>query len=367
MKYSNPLPRRLSLASLSSSQRGVALVTVLMVFAIGAILVSQMVLQRSVDVQRVANIVGRTQAQFYARAGEDLAILGLRQADELNDGDRNFLNHDSLEEDWAGQLPPYELDGFGQMAIRIIDLNRFYNINNMLEPDGEINTNELQRFKHLLVELNLSEDLGDNVADWLDENDSQLGYNSESDFYLNGELSYRAANRAIFDVRELLQIDGFDKEVLEVLAPHIIALPIRDILALNVNTATRYALTTLEEDVVNRPRNRDTIGLQGADSIIDERPYEDDSDFINNSGVTDPVSESEYQPSGGQNQTPPARGRTTFSRSSEYFEINVRANYAGHVAYLTTIVKQEGVGANARYIVLSRDETDNSARFVQQF
>ena len=338
-----------------------------MVFAIGAILVSQMVLQRSVDVQRVANIVGRTQAQFYARAGEDLAILGLRQADELDDKDPNFLNHDALDEDWAVQLPSYELDGFGQIAIRIIDLNRFYNINNMLEPDGEININELQRFKHILIELDLSEELGDNVADWLDEDDSQRGYNSESDFYLNNDLSYRAANRAMFDIRELLQIDGFDKEVLEVLAPHIVALPIRDILPLNVNTATRYALTTLEEEVINRSRNRDTIGIEGADSIIDERPYEDHSDFINNSGISDPVIASDYQPSGGQGQTPPNRGRTTFARSSEYFEINVRANYAGHVAYLTTVVKQEGVGANARYIVLSRDETDNSARFVQQF
>ena len=355
-------------------QHGVALITVLMVFAIGSILISKVVLQRSVDAQRVSAAIARAQASYYARVGEDLAILGLREEDTL-DADGSKPNNDTLDEAWTAAPISFDVDGFSQIAIQMIDLERFYNLNNLREPDGRINAEELLRFKGMLEELDLSEELADNLADWLDRDDRVAGYSSESASYLTKPLSYRAANTYIFDKKELLLIEGFTPEVYAVLAPHVVALPILDVLPINVNTATEYALATLR----HKPglSNERSIGMPVISGILDERPYDDTADFRARSGLQNPVTLSPapsvlnpgnpVKKDADDESSPNATQRTLrnhYSVWSRYFQINVRANYGGEVAYLTTVVKQEGNGSTAEFIVLSRDEGDNSGRFL---
>ena len=367
-------------------QSGVALITVLMVFAVGSILISKVVLQRSVDAQRVSAAIARAQASYYARVGEDLAILGLREED-TEDAKRTTPN-DTLEEPWTSAPISFDVDSFSQIAIQIIDLERFYNLNNLREPDGRINDIELERFKGMLDELNLSEDLADNLADWLDRDDKVEGYNSESDSYLNRPLSYRAANTYMFDKKELLLVEGFTPEVYALIEPHVVALPIVEILPINVNTATPYALASLMHTPVSG--NDVSIGSPRVNGILDERPYDDVADFNARSGLQNPVNIStapstlsgtstintQSGSSGGSSSSSSGSGGSSQSSNtsrtlrghyavwSKYFQINVRANYGGEVAYLTTVVKQEGNGSTSTYMVLSREEGDNSDRFL---
>ena len=56
-------------------QAGVALITVLLVFAIATLLASKIIIGKVLDVQRTTGMVNRTQAYYYALAAEDLAIL----------------------------------------------------------------------------------------------------------------------------------------------------------------------------------------------------------------------------------------------------------------------------------------------------
>lgn len=345
-------------------QTGVALITVLMVFSIAAILVSKLLLQRSIDAQRVSQMVSRTQANYYARLGEDLAILGLRVEDTI-DADGANPNVDTLEEEWTAAPYTFDIDGFSQIAIRIVDLNRFYNLNNMLEPDGSINPDELVRYENLLFELGLDEALAGALADWLDEDDNEdHGFGTESDTYMANELSYRAANRHLYDARELSMIEGYTPEVLEVLFPHVTALEISNILPVNVNTASTPVLATLLESNVAGGAKK-VIGLSGAQRIADDRPFEDQAEL--NNVISKLVASTPAPQPAGANNPPNSRTRTNLNFQGTYFEINVRANYGGATAYLTTVVKQEGVGENAKYTVLKREESDNSARFVQQF
>ncbi len=342
-----------------SKQRGLALITVLMVFAIAAILVSKLALQRSIDVQRVGAMVNRSQAQYYARLGEDLAILALREED-TEDKKQGNNDIDTLEEIWTAAPYSYDIDGFSQIAIRIIDLNRFYNLNNLLEPTGVINDDELTRFENLLFELDIEQGLAENLADWLDADDRDRGFATESSGYLANELSYRAANQQLFDARELSMVEGFTPEVLEKLLPHVVALAVPEVVPLNINTASAQALASLEFIDGADPV---AIGISGAQRIIEERPFANMSE-ITRAGINGFKSSSSAPSSAGSSSVTRARGRAAVK--SNYFEINIRANYGGATAFLTSIVKQSGSGSSAKYTLLQRKESDNSARFVAE-
>jgi len=368
MLFSCPsIPPRALYSAARARQRGVALITVLMVFAIASLIAGKVIMSKAVDTQRVTGMVNRTQAYYYALAAESLAMLALRQDDQNDVDDQEMA--DDLEEMWASGAIPFEIDSIGSVVVQIIDLNRFYNINNMVQGDGQVNDQELERFRHLLVELQLDPELADNLKDWLDSDDREAGYLSESSAYLEQTPAYRAANRPMLDISELRLVNGFELEVLQVLLPHITAVATVGVVPLNVNTATDYALTTLQESVVGGQSKGLTISA--AQNIISERPYDDDQDFNARSGtrnlLTSTAVNSATGQVGGASGTNQNYSRYTkrLGVTSLYYEINIRANYAGHMAYLTTVVWQEGIGANAKYVVLSRRETDNSARLAQ--
>ena len=368
MLFSCPSIPPLALYSAARArQRGVALITVLMVFAIASLIAGKVIMSKAVDTQRVTGMVNRTQAYYYALAAESLAMLALRQDDQNDVDDQEMA--DDLEEMWASGAIPFEIDSIGSVVVQIIDLNRFYNINNMVQGNGQVNDQELERFRHLLVELQLDPELADNLKDWLDSDDREAGYLSESSAYLEQTPAYRAANSPRLDISELRLVNGFEPEVLQVLLPHITAVATVGVVPLNVNTATDYALTTLQESVVGGQSKGLTISA--AQNIISERPYDDDQDFNARSGTRNLLTSTAVNSATGQvgGATGTNQNYSRYTKrlgvTSLYYEINIRANYAGHMAYLTTVVWQEGIGANAKYVVLSRRETDNSARLAQ--
>ena len=361
------IPPRPLYSAARARQRGVALITVLMVFAIASLIAGKVIMGKAVDTQRVTGMVNRTQAYYYALAAESLAMLALRQDDQNDVDDQEMA--DDLEEMWASGAIPFEIDSIGSVVVQIIDLNRFYNINNMVQGDGQVNDQELERFRHLLVELQLDPELADNLKDWLDSDDREAGYLSESSAYLEQTPAYRAANSPMLDISELRLVNGFEPEVLQVLLPHITAVATVGVVPLNVNTATDYALTTLQESVVGGQSKGLTISA--AQNIVSERPYDDDQDFNARSGTRNLLTSTAVNSATGQvgGATGTNQNYSRYTKrlgvTSLYYEINIRANYAGHMAYLTTVVWQEGIGANAKYVVLSRRETDNSARLAQ--
>jgi len=330
-------------------QHGVALITVLMVFAIASLIAAKVLTQKALDAQRIAGMINRTQAHYYALAAEELAMLALRQDFEEDSKSGKGLV-DTLEEPWAGAAIPFEIDNIGNVVIKIVDLNRFYNLNNMLQLDGKVNESELERFRNLLVELNIDSDLADNVRDWLDNDHSTDGYDSESDSYERLEVPYLAANRAFSDVSELRMINGFSPEIVDRLLPHITAVNIGGVLPININTATTYALTTMQR---SGGSNKQGLDFTEAQNIVSARIYENSTDFSQRGGGDTLVLSTTTEEGVSMGQ------RTTLT--SDYYEVIIRANYAGSIAYLTSTIKQ----SNSNFVVLSRRETDNSARFAQ--
>ena len=239
-------------------QRGVALVTALLVVAIASTAAVAMVARQQVDIRRTGNLLEGEQAYLYLLGIEDWAARILRD-------DREDNNVDHLNEDWATILPPIEVEG-GQVAGSIEDLQGRFNINNLMES-GRVSAPDLQTFRRLLTALSLDPGLAEPVVDWLDTDiNATVPSGAEDGVYLALDPAYRTANGLMADVSELRLVAGFSdppprdmepacresgqakaKSIYDVIVGCVTALPDRT--AINVNTAPLPVMMSLADNL----------------------------------------------------------------------------------------------------------------------
>jgi general secretion pathway protein K len=249
----------------------VALVTALLVVSLATVAAMAMATRLQVDIRRTGNLLNGEQAYAYAVAAESWAHVILRRDQEESD-------FDSLGENWATALPPIAVEG-GFVNGQIVDLQGRFNINNLVEDDGEptdeelsVNEDELAYFRRLLDVLGLEPALAPALLDWMDADiNTRFPDGAEDDAYLLAELPYRAANRPMVSISELRLVKGFTPEVVAMLEPHVIALP--EETSININTATPAVLQALHQD----------LDGSGVDQLIADRGeegYEDVDTFL---------------------------------------------------------------------------------------
>ena len=228
-----------SAAGLSSKQRGVALITALLVVALATVAAVAMASRQQLDVRRTANLLDGDQAYAYAQAVEGWARMILNRDDTKE--------VDALDDAWAQRLPPISVPG-GQIDGFISDLQGRFNLNNLASADGQISEVDLQYFIRLLRALQINETLALAVVDWVDQDfETRFPDGAEDDYYLGTDLPYRAANHPFQSISELRLVKGVDAEVWNALAPYVSALPERT--SLNINTAAAPLLQALHEDL----------------------------------------------------------------------------------------------------------------------
>jgi general secretion pathway protein K len=227
-------------APVSGKQRGVALVTALLVVSLATIAAVAMATRLQVDVRRTGNLLHGEQAYAYALAAESWAEVILRR-----DADDSKI--DTLGEDWATALPPIAVEG-GVVSGRIEDLQGRFNVNNLVGADGKPSAPDLEYFKRLLALLELEPGLAIALLDWIDADiNATFPDGAEDDIYLLEDPPYRAANRPLVSTSELRLVKGYTPEIVALLEPYITALP--EPTALNVNTATPVVLQALHADL----------------------------------------------------------------------------------------------------------------------
>ncbi len=248
----------------SRGQRGVALVTALLVVSLATMAAVAMATRQHVDVRRTGNLLHGEQAYAYALAAESWALV-------IMDRDTEDTKNDTLEEDWATALPPISVEG-GLVNGVISDLQGRFNVNNLVGEDGKPSVADRDYFKRLLLVLELDPALTNALLDWIDPDiDASYPDGAEDDTYLLNTPPYRAANRPLSSVSELGLIQGFTAEVMAVLQPHVTALPVHT--DINVNTATPEILRALNENLTEAD----------AESLIKDREgdgYEDKAAFL---------------------------------------------------------------------------------------
>lgn len=247
----------------SGSQKGVALITVMLILALATVLAVSMSSRQQLDIHRSANVFNFEQSYQYVLGAETWAKLILKRDFEDN-------KIDSENDDWATVLPPLPIEG-GQMSGQIEDLQARFNINNLV-VDGKPHKLYMERFKRLLRNLELNEDLATVMIDWLDSNVETGFSGAEDNEYLNLTPPYRTANQTMHDLSELLLIKGVDFETYEKLRPFVCVLQSES--EINVNTASAEVLSSIVNDIT----------LDDANELVNERKKEAHKkleDFLN--------------------------------------------------------------------------------------
>jgi general secretion pathway protein K len=167
--------------------------------------------------------------------------------------DSNDSETDHLGEIWASDLPvlPLGAEGDtiqGEIYGQIEDLQGRFNINNLIDQQGEVDQESLEQFTRLLAALGIDVRFAGIAADWIDA-DREAGFpdGAEDAIYTGLVPPYRTANQILSSTSELAALEGMDKATMDVLLPHIVALPGRT--GINVNTATGPVLQSLDENM----------------------------------------------------------------------------------------------------------------------
>ena len=231
-------------------QSGTVLITVIMMVTIAALIVTDMVYRQKLDIKRTSALLSRDQAFQYLLGAEELANLTLVQ-DLKEDNDRNdpaFV--DTLEEDWYKQSEQAFPVAGGFIQGRIIDLQSRFNINSIMASDPNVAKKQRERLRRLMDSVGIPVDkesdvstqmLSERILDWMDSDQEPTGFDGKEDLdYLGLERPYRAANMVMWDISELMLIEGFTPEDITLLGDYLCFLP-PDV-ALNINTADTVLL-----------------------------------------------------------------------------------------------------------------------------
>jgi general secretion pathway protein K len=153
-------------------QRGVALLTVLLVVSIVTVICAGLIARQQLAIRSSTNQVLTRQAWHYALGGEALgqSVL-LRDLKAPGSDPRNPVDHP--REDWAKPLPAFPIDD-GEISVRIEDLAGRFNLNSLVQ-DGQINKVAVERFNRLLQRLQIETVYAERLVDWLDQDQEPTG------------------------------------------------------------------------------------------------------------------------------------------------------------------------------------------------
>ena len=288
--------RSTSPANPNPQQRGVALLTVMLVVVLATTTAVAMASRQQLDIRRTGNTLYQGQALMYLYGVESWSQQFL--ADDRRD---NEIDH--LGEDWATRVPPLPVEG-GQVQGFLEDLQGRFNLNS-LNQSGDAGKLARERFERLLRQLELN------------------------DYYIGLDPAYRTANQNMLSPSELLLLKDLDKASYEKLRPFVTTLPATT--PININTASAEVLLSLADDLTQS-------GIEGLLKKREDKAYNNVEDFL---------AEDIFA---GKNI--PLEG---LSVNSDYFRLQAQADI-GHIRQtLTSIFVRDNEG---RIQTIVRSETE---------
>jgi general secretion pathway protein K len=224
-------------------QRGVALITAIVVVAIATILAVRIGTRAALDLRRTAGLVALDQGWHVALGAEAWAIEVLKEDYE------DSPDSDHLAEGWAQPLPPLPVDG-GEVRGAVEDMQGRFNVNNLVDANGAVDPDSVERFGQLLLLVGAQPRWASLMADWID-NDAISGIpeGAEDGTYLSQDPPYRASNRLVSTTTEMMALPGMTRDEFERIRPYVAALPRGT--KINVCTAKAAVLAMLGEGMLD--------------------------------------------------------------------------------------------------------------------
>ena len=221
-------------------QRGVAVITALLLTTLAITIVTSLFWQQQVQVRSIENQRLQLQKQWILRGALDWAGLILRE-------DAKHSSIDSLDEPWAVPLAKTPLDQYvdeghtdadaaeANLSGSISDAQARYNLTNLC-PNGIIDPAEVAAFSQLLHNVKLNPNLAQATADAMA---AALQIPNAATANSSTQSGPQPMNFTQLD--DLLAVPGFSPEMLARLRDFVIFLP--TVTPVNVNTASPEVLS----------------------------------------------------------------------------------------------------------------------------
>jgi general secretion pathway protein K len=310
----------------SRRQRGVALISILLIVAMVTALMYHLMTRQAIVVAQTRQVIRGDQSLSYALGAEAYARQIL--FDDWNRPAGRAL--DTLTEAWAVPSVPFDIEA-GTLELSIEDLDRRFNLNSL---GGQDVTKNLTRLKALLGTLGLDPVIAETWRDWIDSDADATGFGAEDATYLVATPPFRTANQLAASTSELEPLRLLDADQLARLLPYVATLPTTT-LKINVNTADAPTLESLS------PR----IAPGQAQSLVEsDRHYEDASALV---AEVPELSD----------------GVDAMTVVSSFFEIHARAEIDGFRTELTSVIYRDP--ATGRMTLVSRDFGKRLASVVE--
>ena len=372
-------------------QRGVAIITAILVIALGTVTMVAITSSQQFDLQRERNEGLIQQARTLGISGERFAAAILYrdvQADLRN-------NSDSLEDDWAQPIPPVPVDNATIQGC-IVDMQGRFNLNNLVNEEGVVQLDYATQLQRLLQQLSIDETKAEAIIDWVDSDINFTGSEgAEDDYYTGLEVSYRAANRPFVSISELQLVKGFSSAVEDeledytILLPHVSVLPAgAEPTPVKVNTATPEVIASLSDQAQfgatnlsrwdtgayeDYPDCENIFDLE-ADIEVSDRdvtPYESVADFDREADFQSPPADTQNNAQSATNATATGQAATAqdadeqdgseserpevaYDVKSNYFQVRIDVEAEGIRLTQYTLFERDADG-QTRVIYRSRD------------
>lgn len=230
-------------------QSGMALIMVLLSMALVVMMTAGMTRHQSVRVFKAGHYLAQTQGYSVALGVEAFAQQILVRDYESDREANEFV--DSPDEIWARYAAVLPLEDGGVAEVQVDDLSGRINLNDLVTPAGQVNTQTRERLMRLLMALEITEVHVDALIDWIDPDEETISaYGAEDGQYLMANPPYRAANQPFVSVSELRLIEGMTEDYYRLLRPHVAALPVSGT-GINVNMATAQVLRSLHMELTD--------------------------------------------------------------------------------------------------------------------
>jgi general secretion pathway protein K len=243
-------------------QKGVAIIMVLLIVALATSLAAFMATQQNLWQRQVESQFDRAQARRIGIAAIDWARAVLTD-------DARVSNTDHEGEIWALRLPAMPVEN-GEVTGVIEDRQGMFNLNNLVR-NGASSAPDVEQFQRLLDMLGLPGELATALADWIDaDSEAQYPHGAEDGYYLSLARPYRAANRPLAELGELVRVKGFDAHTIDRLRPFVSVLPVPG--PININFAPPEVLAAVIQGMT----------LSDARLLVQQRsgrPFKDLADF----------------------------------------------------------------------------------------
>jgi general secretion pathway protein K len=298
-------------------QRGVAVITALLLTTLAITIVASLFWQQQVQVRSIENQRLQLQKQWVLRGALDWARLILGEDKRIDASLKKEIDH--LGEPWAVPLAETRLDQYvdkenandvpdAALSGGIVDAQARYNLRSLAQ-DGKINDKEVARFGKLLEQLQINSSLALQTAILMQSaqkaaiasSGGALGAPANPSSNTSSSTSSQPMD--ILHVDDLLAVQGFTPEMIEKLKDFVIVLPA--VTKININTAPAEVIAA----------KIDTLTLAEAAALVAARQSKP---FLNLEGLPIPAS--------ADNEL-----SKLFDVKTDYFLINgnVRLNRAG--------------------------------------